>query len=79
MPEVSYSFNELVLIEAEACECALCPEALRPAAPPDYSKFIISLLILLLLSMLYNLRLYLSAEKHKKHIGPLKKSGKKNN
>ena len=66
MPEVSYSFNELIPIE-EACECAPCPEALHAAAPPDYSKFIIPLLILLLLSMFYNLRPYLSAKKYKKH------------
>ena len=65
MPEVVYSFNELISIES--CECAPCPAELRPAAPPDYYKFIISLLILLLLSMLYNLKLYLSIEKHRKH------------
>ena len=73
MPEVAYSFNEVIPVEE--CECAPCPEELRPApcpeplrpaAPPDYSKFIIALLILLLLSVLYNFRLYLGLEKCKR-------------
>ena len=57
--ELNYEFTVYPISE--------CPVEVRPAAPPDYRKFLIPLLILLLASMLYNLRLYIVVKKCKRY------------